>query len=41
MNDKNCIIKVENLTKSFGDNVVLENINTEVNQRDIIAIIGQ
>ena len=40
MNDKNCIIKVENLTKSFGDNVVLENINTEVNQGDIIAIIG-
>lgn len=40
MNDKNCIIKVENLTKSFGDNVVLENINTEINQGDIIAIIG-
>ena len=40
MSDKNCIIKVENLSKSFGDNVVLENINTEVNQGDIIAIIG-
>lgn len=40
MSDKNCIIKVENLSKSYGDNVVLENINTEVNQGDIIAIIG-
>lgn len=40
MSDKNCIIKVENLSKAFGDNVVLENINTEVNQGDIIAIIG-
>ena len=40
MSDKNCIIKVENLSKAYGDNVVLENINTEVNQGDIIAIIG-
>lgn len=40
MSAKNCIIKVENMTKAFGDNVVLENISTEVNQGDIIAIIG-
>lgn len=40
MNAKNCIIKVENMTKAFGENVVLENINTEVYQGDIIAIIG-
>lgn len=40
MNDKKCFIKVENMTKSFGDLVVLENINTEVDQGDIIAIIG-
>ena len=36
----NCIIKVENLTKSFGNNVVLKNINTEINKGDVIAIIG-
>lgn len=40
INDKKCFIKVENMTKSFGDLVVLENINTEVDQGDIIAIIG-
>lgn len=40
MSDKKCIIKVENLTKAFGDNVVLEDVSTEVNQGDIIAIIG-
>lgn len=40
MSDKACIIKVENMSKVYGDNVVLENINTEVRQGDIIAIIG-
>ena len=34
------IIRVENITKSFGENVVLENVNTTVNKGDIIAIIG-
>ena len=28
------------MTKSFGDNVVLEDINTEIYQGDIIAIVG-
>ena len=37
---KECIIKVENMTKSFGKDVVLKGINTEVNKGDIIAIIG-
>lgn len=37
---KECIIKVENMTKAFGRDVVLENINTEINKGDIIAIIG-
>lgn len=37
---RECIIKVENMTKSFGKNVVLENINTEICKGDIIAIIG-
>lgn len=40
MSDKECIIKVEDMTKAFGDNVVLEHVNTEVDKGDIIAIIG-
>ncbi len=40
MSDKNVIIKVDHMTKSYGDNVVLEDINTTVNKGDIIAIIG-
>ena len=36
----NKIIRVKNMTKAYGDNVVLENINTEIKQGDIIAIIG-
>lgn len=40
MSDKDCIIKVEDMTKSYGDNVVLEHISTEVHKGDIIAIIG-
>ena len=40
MNDKDVIIKVDHMTKSYGDNVVLEDINTAVNKGDIIAIIG-
>ncbi len=35
-----CIIKVENMTKAFGLDVVLKEINTEINKGDIIAIIG-
>ena len=37
---KECIIKVENMTKSFGKDVVLKEINTEIYKGDIIAIIG-
>lgn len=40
MSDKHCIIRVENLTKAYGKNVVLEKVNTEIDQGDIIAIIG-
>ncbi|MCI8372072.1 MAG: amino acid ABC transporter ATP-binding protein [Lachnospiraceae bacterium] len=36
----NCIIKVENMTKKFGKNVVLEHVSTQINRGDIIAIIG-
>ena len=38
--NKECIIKVENMTKAFGKDVVLEGINTEINKGDIVAIIG-
>ena len=37
---KECIIKVENMTKSFGKDVVLKDICTEIYKGDIIAIIG-
>ena len=34
------LIKVENLTKSFGDLTVLENVNMEIDKGEVIAIIG-
>lgn len=40
MSDKNCIIRVEDMTKAYGENVVLEHVSTRVNKGDIIAIIG-
>lgn len=40
MSDRECIIKVEDMTMAYGDLTVLENVSTEVNKGDIIAIIG-
>ena len=34
------LIKVENLTKSFGDNVVLKDVNMQIEKGEVIAIIG-
>ena len=34
------LIKVENLSKSFGDNLVLDNISLQLNAGDRIAILG-
>lgn len=34
------MIKIKNLSKQFGNNVVLENISTTINQGDVIALIG-
>lgn len=34
------MIKIEHLSKKFNDNVVLEDINLEINQGDVIGIIG-
>ena len=34
------LIKVENLSKSFGDNEVLTNVNMQIEKGEVIAIIG-
>ena len=34
------LLHVENLTKAYGDNVVLENISTEIRKGEVVAIIG-
>lgn len=38
--DKNILIKVENLQKSFGDIKVLKGINTEIEKGEVVVIIG-
>jgi len=37
---KNAIIRCVGLTKTFGENVVLDDINLEINQGEIFGIIG-
>ena len=34
------IFKISGLTKAFGDNQVLKGIDLEVNQGDVVSIIG-
>ncbi|MEM3373694.1 MAG: ABC transporter ATP-binding protein [Candidatus Woesearchaeota archaeon] len=34
------ILKITNLTKSFGNNIVLDNINLEIKRTEIIGLIG-
>ena len=34
------MLKIKNLSKSFGSNKVLNNISLEVNQGDVVARIG-
>ena len=34
------LIKVENLSKSYGDNEVLSNVNMQIEKGEVIAIIG-
>ena len=36
----NILLKVKGLTKSYGDRVVLENIDTEIKKGEVVAIIG-
>ena len=41
MNDTNVILEVKNLKKTFGDHVVLKDINTTITKGEVIAIILQ
>ncbi|MFA0980934.1 ATP-binding cassette domain-containing protein, partial [Staphylococcus aureus] len=34
------MIKINNINKVFGDNEVLKDINLEINQGEVVAIIG-
>ncbi|WP_318530561.1 amino acid ABC transporter ATP-binding protein [Apilactobacillus micheneri] len=34
------MIKIENLTKKFKNNVIFENLNAEVNKGDVISLLG-
>ncbi len=40
MNDRNVLIQVKDLCKSFGDVKVLNGITTEIAQGEVVAIIG-
>ena len=39
-NIKKSIIEVKNITKSFGKNIVLDNISTDINEGDVVCIVG-
>ena len=34
------MISIRNLKKSYGDNLVFENVSAEINRGDVIVIIG-
>lgn len=34
------MISIKNLKKSYGDNLVFENVSAEINRGDVIVIIG-
>lgn len=34
------IVKTKNLSKAYGDNLVLDNINLEIQKNEVVAIIG-
>jgi general L-amino acid transport system ATP-binding protein len=40
MTNADCILKISNLHKSYGDHHVLKGIDLEVKKKDVIAIIG-
>lgn len=38
--NENALIQVQDLKKSFGTQVVLDGITTEIDQGEVVAIIG-
>jgi len=38
--NSNVIIRVENLVKSFGDHIVLNDISTDIRRGDVVCVIG-
>lgn len=40
MSDKEVLIQVENLEKSFGDHQVIKGISTTISRGDVVAVIG-
>ena len=41
MQDRELLIEVKDLCKSYGDHMVLENLNTNIYRGEVIAIVGQ
>ena len=37
----NTLLKIENLSKSFGENTVLKDINLELNEGEILGLVGK
>ena len=35
------ILKIENLSKSFGENTVLKDINLELKEGEILGLVGE
>lgn len=40
MDDKKALLKLENVTKAYGDNVVLNKLNLTVHQGEVLVVIG-
>ena len=40
MSDKKVLISVQNLCKAFGDHEVLKNISVDINEGDVVCVIG-
>ena len=38
--DKTPLLKISNISKSFGSNQVLKGINLELNEGEVVALIG-
>ena len=40
MTEKKTLLQIQHLTKKFGDNIVLDDLNETINQGDVIVVIG-